>query len=185
MTWHFQRTTFERNLTRFCVTDNDFCNSLLFSVKLFSFSFHDYIHTSVLTFAVLPENGTSKLLHRYRICQLFWPYRLSDYCTRTEVFKLLTELMLSLYVSCAIWVASIRAGLLPWYADQHIFCHTVFSYILLAVFHFHLFVYFAFFIYVVKYILFDLILYFYPIILTQLWVNCASDSACLLTLCAL
>ena len=31
--------------------------------------------------------------------------------------------------------ASIRAGLLPWYPGQYIFRHTVFSYILLAVFH--------------------------------------------------
>ena len=36
MAWHFQRTTFKLNWTRFCVTDNDFCNSLLSSIKLFS-----------------------------------------------------------------------------------------------------------------------------------------------------
>ena len=59
------------NWTRFCVTDNDFCNSLLFSIKLFSLQFHVYIYrpTLDLTSAVLPENGTLK--HRYR--RLFWP----------------------------------------------------------------------------------------------------------------
>jgi len=41
-----QRTTFKLNWTRFCVTDNNFCNSLLFSIKLFSFQFHVCIHTS-------------------------------------------------------------------------------------------------------------------------------------------
>jgi len=44
MARHFQRTTFKLNWTQFCVTDNDFCNSLLFSIKLFSFQFHVCIH---------------------------------------------------------------------------------------------------------------------------------------------
>jgi len=73
MAWHFQRTTFKLNWTRFCVIDNNFCHSLLFSMKLFSFSFMFCIHTKDLTFAVLPENGRLKLSHRYRFGRLFWP----------------------------------------------------------------------------------------------------------------
>jgi len=51
-------------------TDNDFCNSLLFSINFSFFSFmFAFIHQT-LTFAVLPENGTLKLSHRYRIGRL-------------------------------------------------------------------------------------------------------------------
>jgi len=67
-----QRTTFRLDWTRFCVTDNDFCNSLLFSIRLFIWLlFHVYIHmlgyyTLYSTFAVLPENGTLKLSLSHR-----------------------------------------------------------------------------------------------------------------------
>jgi len=69
MAWHFQRTAFKLIWTQFCVTDNDFCNSLLFSIKLFRSCLH-----SNLTFVFFSyENGTLKLSHRYHIGRLFWP----------------------------------------------------------------------------------------------------------------
>ena len=73
MAWHFQRTTFKQNFTRFCVTDNDFCNSAFLN-KTFQFlvsCLYSYVRLNFCGFAW--ERHIKTIASLSQLCRLFWP----------------------------------------------------------------------------------------------------------------